>query len=146
MVELVGDARLDEYIEAWLVHPSAGAAQGGPELQRLLALMARDVRYEDVPSGAVFSGHDGIRDMCAAAYAWSRDVTMKVVSSQTDGHLFAIEVLASGTSSSGAGEASAPGRAFSFPMASIGTFDAEGMVARHRDYWDLAAFQRQIGS
>jgi hypothetical protein len=30
-------------------------------------------------------------------------------------------------------------------MASVGTIDARGLVAEHRDYWDLAGFLAQVG-
>jgi steroid delta-isomerase-like uncharacterized protein len=138
-------ARLDEYIDAWLVHPAAGAAEGGKELTQLLGLMSSDVRYEDVPSGSVFFGHEGIRDMCTAAYNWSSDVKMNVTSCQTDGSSFAIEVVTSGTNTGPMGNSPATGKAFSHPMASVGKFDSDGLVIAHRDYWDLFSFLGQIG-
>jgi hypothetical protein len=141
----VTNAQLDNYIDAWLVHPAAGAPEGGAELEHLLLLMSPDVRYDDVPSGAVVFGHQGIKEMCVAAYQWSDDVTMRVTSRQTTGSLFAIEVVASGTNTGRMGNNPATGKPFSFPMASVGRIDPGGLIAEHRDYWDLLTFLGQIG-
>ena len=48
-------------------------------MARLLAFMNEDVRYEDVPTGAVFYGHDGIRQMGAGALQMSSDMSCEVV-------------------------------------------------------------------
>src|SRR3954449_11821858 len=88
---------LDRYIDAWVDHPSAGSADGGEALHRLMAFMSADVRYEDVPSNMVFEGHAGVVEMCAAAFQMSSDFTFEVVSRQTDGRLYAFENIGTGT-------------------------------------------------
>jgi hypothetical protein len=138
-------ARLDEYIEAWLVHPQAGAEDGEAELGKLLNLVSFDIRYEDVPTGSVFQGRQGIKDMCAGAHVWSEDVKMSVTSRQTDDLYFAFEVVASGTNTGAMGGSPATGRRFSHPLAAVGKFGSDGLVVEHRDYWDLMTVLGQIG-
>jgi hypothetical protein len=139
-------ARLNEYIGAWLVHPKAGAEDGEAELQTLLNRVSVDIRYEDVPTGSVFQGHQGIRDMCAGAHVWSDDVKISVASRQTDGSYFAIESVVSGSNTGAIGGAPATGRPFSHPLASVGRFRPDGLVVEHRDYWDLMTVLKQIGT
>ena len=64
----MSQAWLESYGEAWCRHPEVGGDGGADALAALLAFMSDEVRYEDVPSGAVFHGHDGIRQMGAAAF------------------------------------------------------------------------------
>ena len=48
---------LDRSIDAWCHHPQAGGQGGEEVLATLLTFMSDDVRYEDVPTGAVFVRH-----------------------------------------------------------------------------------------
>jgi hypothetical protein len=64
----VDNVWLDRYVDAWVLHADAGAENGADLLQALLERLSPDVRYEDVPTAAVFSGHEGIDDMCRAAH------------------------------------------------------------------------------
>lgn len=68
----MNDAWLTGYIDAWSGHYRVSGPEGEVHLARLVAFMAHDVEYEDVPSGLVFVGHDGIRDMANAAARWPR--------------------------------------------------------------------------
>jgi hypothetical protein len=107
--------------------------------------MAPEIRYEDVPTGAVWIGHQGINEMCVATHDWSKDMTVNVVSRQSDGSSFAIESVASGTNTGSMGSFPATGKTFSIRMASLGSFGPDGSVVEHRDYWDLLSFLGQIG-
>ena len=71
-------AWLDRYVEAWRRHPEAGGEGGEEALTALLAFMSDDVRYEDVPTGAVFFGHDGIRQMGAGALQMAADMSFEI--------------------------------------------------------------------
>jgi steroid delta-isomerase-like uncharacterized protein len=141
----VDSAWLDGYIDAWLLHPLAGTSSGGDALKALLNFMSRDVRYEDVPSAAVFDGHDGIREMCRLAQDWSSDLRFKVLTRQTEGTLYAFEVETSGTHSGTMGALPATGRPFVLRGVSVGTVTSDGLVREQRDYWDLGSFLMQIG-
>jgi hypothetical protein len=105
-----------------------------------------DVRYEDVPTAAVFSGHEGIDDMCRAAHGWSSDLAVSVISRQTDGRRFALETRVTGTHDSSIGGLAATGRTFSLRGVSVGRATDGGLVSEHRDYWDLGSFLMQVGA
>jgi steroid delta-isomerase-like uncharacterized protein len=136
---------LDRYIEAWLLHPDAGGPDGGEALAALLGFMAADVTYEDVPSNAVFDGHDGIAAMCAGAFAMSSDLAFEIVSHQTNGDLYAFESLGTGTNTGAVGPIPATGRPFVLRGISVGSVSPDGLVESHRDYWDMAGFLVQLG-
>ena len=103
------------------------------------------MRYEDVPTANVYDGHEGMRRMCQGAYNWSSDVEAAVLTRQTNGSLFAVESLWSGTNTAAIGDHPATGRSFALRIVSVGTMDDHGLVKDHRDYWDRAGFLAQIG-
>ena len=133
------------YLNAWLLHPLAGAPDGRTELKALLDCCSPDVLYEDLPTAKVFEGHDGITRMCEGAYNWSSDVAATVLTRQTNGTLFAVETEWKGTNTAPIGDLPATGRRFALKMVSVGTLDDHGLVVEHRDYWDLAGFLAQVG-
>jgi steroid delta-isomerase-like uncharacterized protein len=137
---------LDPYLDAWVLHAVAGTVRGDEELSSLLGFFSPGVRYEDVPSAAVFEGHHGIRQMCEAANQWSSDLEFRVVSRQTDGSMFSFETETSGSHSSPLGALPATGRRFVLRGVSVGRVDDDGLVSEHRDYWDLGSFLAQIGA
>jgi SnoaL-like polyketide cyclase len=136
----------DRYVSAWLLHPVAGSPEGQAELKALLDCYSPGVRYEDVPTASVFDGHDGIKRMCDSAHILSSDLRFAVLTRQTNGRMFALETEFWGTSTGGMGRLSATGRKFTQRAVSVGTIDDQGLVAEHRDYWDLAGFLAQIGA
>jgi hypothetical protein len=136
---------LDRYLDAWVLHAVAGTVQGEEQLASLLPCFSSDVRYEDVPSAAVFEGHDGIRQMCETANHWSSDLEFRVLSRQTDGSMFSFETETSGTNSSPLGGIPATGRRFVLRAVAVGRVDGNRLVCEHRDYWDLGSFLIQIG-
>jgi hypothetical protein len=138
-------SRLDRYLDAWVLHAVAGTVRGEDELASLLTHFSSDVRYEDVPSAAVFEGHDGIRQMCEMANQWSSDLEFRVLSRQTDGSMFSFETETLGMNSSPLGGLPATGRRFVLRSVSVGRVDDNSLVTEHRDYWDLGSFLTQIG-
>jgi steroid delta-isomerase-like uncharacterized protein len=137
---------LDRYFAAWArLAQAADPRSGTQEMARFLSFMADDVRYEDVPSGAVFIGHDGVRAMAAAAYAFSADLDIECVSAQMSGDQFAFECEAHGTNTGALGPIPASGKRFTLRSAAIGRISADGKVVLHKDYWDMAGFLAQIG-
>jgi hypothetical protein len=137
---------LDDYIAAWTLHPVAGSPEGRGALEQLLRFMSPSVRYEDVPSGNVFVGHDGIRDMSKRTHEWASDLTFKAVTRQTNGSLYAFEAECTGINTGAMGSVPASGRPFVLRMVSVGSVSTYGLVQEHRDYWDLAGFLNQIGA
>jgi hypothetical protein len=138
-------AWLDGYSAAWALHPLAGSPEGGGALEQLLTFMSPSVHYEDVPSGMVYVGHDGVKEMSKGAHEWAPDLAFKVVSRQTDGSMYAFESEATGTNTSAVGSMPATERPFLIRIVSIGTLSSDGLVQEHRDYWDVAGFLTQIG-
>jgi hypothetical protein len=139
-------AWLDDYIAAWKLHPLAGSPEGHGALKQLLTFLTPSIRYEDVPTGNVYVGHDGITKMSNETHKWAPDLTFKVVTRQTDGSLYAFESEATGTNTSAVGSMPATGRPFMIRLVSVGTVSSGGLVGEHRDYWDLAGFLKQIGA
>ena len=105
--------------------------------------MIFDVRYEDVPSGAVFLGHAGIQKMCAGALQMSKDMTFEVVKRVDGGTSYAFETVCTGTNTGQIGPLPATGLPFRIRGVSIGELSDDGRVASHRDYWDLAGLLGQ---
>jgi steroid delta-isomerase-like uncharacterized protein len=138
-------AWLDQYVDAWLLHPLAGRPEGNNALKTFLGFLSPDVRYEDVPSASAFIGHDGIKQMCEAAHQWSSDLEIHVLTRQTSGSLYALETEASGTHTGAMGALPATGRSFVLRGVSIGEVSSDGLVREQRDYWDLGGFLMQIG-
>lgn len=136
---------LDRYMDAWLLHPVAGTVDGEEELNSLLKFFSPKVIYEDVPSGSVFEGHNGIKQMCELASQWSSDLEFNVLTRQTNGSLFSFEAETVGTNTSTLGDIPATGRRFVLRGVSVGRVDDEGLVREHRDYWDMGSFLVQIG-
>jgi hypothetical protein len=75
----MNDSWLMGYIDAWSGHYRVSGPDGDAYLARLVSYMSREVAYEDVPSGSVFVGHDGIRDMANAACQMASDMTVDIV-------------------------------------------------------------------
>ena len=137
---------LERYIEAWINHPQAGGGDGDEEaMSALLAFMSEDVRYEDVPTGAVFVGHDGIREMGAGAFQMSADMTFAVGQRVTGQGSYAFESLCRGTNTGAIGPLPGTGSPFAFRGVSIGEVSEDGRVVSQRDYWDLAGLLGQLG-
>ena len=99
-------------IAAWLHHPQAGGEMGSEVLAALLAFMSDDVRYEDVPTGAVFIGHEGIREMGAGALQMSADMSFEVVQRVGGDGSYAFESICRGTNTGAIGPLPGSGSPF----------------------------------
>jgi hypothetical protein len=93
----------------------------------------------------VFTGLDGIGQMCAGAHDWSSDLACKVLTQQTNGSMYAFENETTGTNTGAMGPMPATGRRFVLRAVSVGRVSDDGLVVEHRDYWDLGSFLTQIG-
>jgi len=138
-------AWLDRYVDAWCHHPQTGHDLGGEAMATLLAFMSEDVRYEDVPTGAVFVGHDGVRQMGAAALEMSSNMSFEVVHRVTGQSSFAFESICRGNNTGSIGALPGNGAPFTFRGASVGEISEAGLVVSQRDYWDLAGLLGQLG-
>jgi steroid delta-isomerase-like uncharacterized protein len=141
----VSSSWLDRYIDAWLHHPEAGGEEGDTALMALLAFMSDDVRYEDVPTGAVFIGHDGIREMGAGALQMAADMSFDIGQRVSGDGSYAFEAICRGTNTGAIGPLPGNGTPFSFRGISVGEVSGAGLVTSQRDYWDLAGLLGQLG-
>jgi hypothetical protein len=141
----MGNSWLDRYIEAWLDHPQAGGDGGEKALANLLAFMSEDVRYEDVPTGAVFTGHAGIRQMGAGALLMASDISFEISHRVAGQGSYAFETACRGTNTGAIGPLPGQGGPFAFRGVSIGEVSDAGLVTSQRDFWDLAGLLGQLG-
>jgi SnoaL-like domain len=105
-----------------------------PRLQALLALMADDVQYVDVPTARARRGHEGVREMAVGASTRFREIELTAASAFADGRRYAIEYEVRILFDDGTGVA--------IPGVAVGELDAAGKVAIHRDYYDRSRFPR----
>jgi ketosteroid isomerase-like protein len=136
---------VEEYFAAWARHAQAGdPIAGAADRERWLAFLDPAVRYEDVPTGQVFVGHEGVVRMGAQALQMANDIRFTCISAQEDGERFAVETETHGTNSGAVGAFPATGKRFVLRGVSVGRRTPEGKVVEHKDYWDLAGYLRQI--
>jgi hypothetical protein len=115
-------------------------------MSTLLGFMSEDGRYEDVPTGAVFVGHDGIRGRWVpGALQMSADMTFDIVQRVTGQRSYAFETICRGTNTGAIGPLPGRGSPFTFRGVSIGEVSEDGLVVSQRDYWDLAGLLGQLG-
>lgn len=137
---------VDRYFKAWARHAQASDPNTGQvELALLLSYMSKDIRYEDVPTGLVFIGHDGVREMGAQALQMAADLHFTLVSGQASGNQFAFETETRGTNTGAVGAIPATGKPFLLRGVSVGRLSPDGKVVSHKDYWDLAGYLRDVG-
>ncbi len=137
---------LDRYVDAWVLHAVAGGVKGADELSALLDRFTTDVRYEDVPTAAVFVGHPGVTQMCEAAHRWAQDLRFTVLTRQTDGEMFALETETTGTTAATPESTTETARNFVLRGYRWAESDRNGLVSEHRDYWDLGGFLAQVSA
>ncbi len=130
------------YVEAWVLHGRAGGGDAAA-MDRLLAFMSPDIRYEDVPTSAVFVGHEGVRAMAAQAHALAADLTFHPRHLSVGEGCFAFETETHGTQSGAVGPVNETNRPFVIRGISVGQV-ADGLVTEHRDYWDLSSLLAQL--
>jgi hypothetical protein len=131
---------VDDYFAAWARHAQAAdPTRGAADRARLLAFMGAAIRYEDVPTGQVFTGHEGVVRMGALALRMAPDLRFICVSAQESGAQFAFETETHGTDAG-------TGKPFVLRGVSVGRRGADGTVVEHKDYWDLATYLRQVGA
>jgi hypothetical protein len=132
---------LDRYLERYIHLHRAAAEPEGEEMAALLACYSPNARYQDMPSGRVWTGHEEIKEMCVGGYRFG-DNEKHILSRYTDGRNFTFEIESIGSNLLPIGE---PGARWALYACSIGSFDDDGLVAGQRDYWDRHTWQVQVG-
>ena len=137
---------VEDYFQAWALHAQAGDPKTGQAAAaRMLAFMSPDIRYEDVPTGQLFTGHDAVIAMGAQTLRMSSDIRFTCISAQMSGDAFAFEQEARGTNTGAVAGMAATNKPFVIRGVSVGRRGADGRVIDHKDYWDLAGYLRQVG-
>ena len=121
-------------------------AANSQDYERLASYLTDDSEYEDVPSGTVWHGAKQFIDYArSTVHIEFPDHRWEVISSFSDGQKVATEGLWTGTfTRSGDPNRPPTGKRVSIRMVSI-TEWRDGKVHRHRDYYDLLSFWRQLG-
>jgi steroid delta-isomerase-like uncharacterized protein len=126
---------LDRHYKAW----STGDIEG------IVACFTDDAVLEDLAVEHSFEGKEAIRRMAEAVLAAMPDLVWTASLTFVEGPIAASEWRMTGTHKGdlpriGPGT----GRTFSVSGMSIDEI-RDGLIHRHRDYWNLTTYQRQVG-
>jgi steroid delta-isomerase-like uncharacterized protein len=126
---------MHRYLDAWNSH----------DADRVAVFMAADATYEDLALGQLHEGVDAIKGFVDETAAFSGDFHFNPVSVQAGGADYAMEWEMSGTNTGDIAGLPATNKPYRIRGVSIGQLDAEGKIARNRDYWNLADYLMQVG-
>jgi steroid delta-isomerase-like uncharacterized protein len=125
---------VEQWAEGWSNHDMAEVA----------SLFTDDCIYEDVALGVVNRTKEELKAFGDGFIAGVPDLKVKVTSRFASGDMAAAEWTMSGTHTGDLPGLPATGKTFSLRGVSI--FQLRGSkLFRCSDYWDLAAFKRQLG-
>ena len=119
------------------------AFQTSHEIDKLVALFAEDICFEDVALGIVASGHASVKELFESIYASMPDYTMTLVSAVTDEDRGGAEWLMSGTHLGDFPGLPASGKSFSLRAAAVMRFST-GRISHWTDYWSVSTFKEQV--
>ena len=125
------------YRDAWNAHDPAAVAEH----------MTEDVVYLDLGRNEHREGRSAVLEFIAAMETdFSSDYRFDFSGALVDGESFATEWTLSGTNDGADLERGLPatGHRFAIPGVSIGRL-RDGKIAENRDYYNLAAYLRQVG-
>jgi steroid delta-isomerase-like uncharacterized protein len=118
-------------------------AENSHDVEKVLALMADDIVFEDVTFGVVMKGKDGFKQIYPTFIRAAPDFKLEPKSWVTDDKSLAIEMVYSGTQKGDFPGLPATGKRFSIRMCSFGEFE-NGKIKGRRDYWDLVTLRKQL--
>ena len=127
-------AVLDQWATAWSSH----------DVQQVLQLFTDDCIYEDVPTGAVNIGKVALRKFAEFFFSVAPDFKVELSKRFENDRWATGEWTMSGTQKGDMPNLPATGKPFSIRGATIIELD-NGRIRRCSDYWDMAAFLRQLG-
>jgi steroid delta-isomerase-like uncharacterized protein len=115
------------------------------DLDGILATFGQDPRYDDEPWGAHHVGRDEVRAFYAQTLEAMPDMHIDVRRRHVAEEAVIVEVVISGHHLGPWRGLPATGRAISFPLCGVYTFDASNRLAGERIYYDRATVLRQLG-
>ena len=125
---------VNEFYAAWALH----------QPERIDAVFTDDAVYEDVAGDKVWRGKEEIKQLLRDAFAWAPDFRVTLHSLVAGDNSAATEWVSEGIQTGPIGELPASGNSFRLRGASILKF-RDGKIASVADYYDMAAFLRQLG-
>jgi steroid delta-isomerase-like uncharacterized protein len=132
-------------MEARAVVEEAFAAVAAADIDRLLERFAPDCVFEDVPSGDVATGRDGLRAVMDDYYAGLPDYHVAEARFIVDGSDVAVELVLAGTHQGSFLGHSATRGMISWKACATYTVDqARGVITHERYYYDSASLISQL--
>lgn len=119
--------------------------QTAHDIDRLSALFAEDVLFEDVPLGVVARGRDEMKALFKGTWESIPDFGMKLESVVTDDDRGGAEWVMSGTHLGDFPGLPASGASISVRAVAKMRFSG-GLVSHWNDYWSLSTFKEQMSS
>jgi len=114
-------------------------------LDGILATFGPEARYDDEPWDDHRVGRDGVESYYRELLAAAPDLKIEVKKRHAAEETVILEVIISGTQTGAWRGLPATGRAFSFPLCGIYTFDAGDRILGEKIYYDRAAALKQLG-
>ena len=127
-------AVLDEWATAWSSH----------DVDRVLRLFTDNCVYEDVPTGALNTGKDALRAFAQFFFSVAPDFKVELSRRFETDKWAAGEWTMSGTQMGDMPNLPATRKTFSIRGATILEIE-NGKILKCTDYWDMAAFLKQLG-
>jgi steroid delta-isomerase-like uncharacterized protein len=125
---------LDQWATAWSSH----------DLDRVLRLFTDNCIYEDVPTGAINRGKDALGSFAKFFFSVAPDFKIELAKRFETDRWAVGEWTMSGTQKGDMPNLPATGKPFSVRGVTI--LELEGdKISRCSDYWDMAAFLKQLG-
>lgn len=138
---MVRDISVEDQERAIVEH---WAAWSSHDMERVLALFTETLVYEDVTLGVVNRSAGELRKFGEGFFSGFPDVTFEVRSSFANGTRGGAEWVMRGTHSGDMPGMPASGKRVELRGASVFEF-AGDKIQRCSDYWDMAAFLKQLG-
>ncbi len=126
---------LQEWLDAW----------NARDADRIVACLADDAVYEDVPLGAMNRSAAETRQFVAVAWKGFPDLRFEAVEASALGEHAVFEWTMAGTHTGDFPGLPPSGRSFSVRGVSVVELASNGRIRRIRDYWDFATALRQLG-
>jgi steroid delta-isomerase-like uncharacterized protein len=112
---------------------------------KLAALLAPDIKWEDIAAGMTFTGPQALTTFIdEVMIPFSNDYRFTLVSEHVTSECYAVEWEQTGTNTGPFQGAAATNQRYRLRGVSVGRFDANGQVIENRDYYNPAQLAQQL--
>ena len=115
------------------------------DLDKVMQTFGKSPRYDVVPSGDQYMGHEQVRAFYAGAFSGLPDLKIDVKNTYATEEAVILEVIISGTHLGPFRNIPPTGKRIEYPLCAIYTFDEENKLAGEKIYYDSATVLRQLG-